>query len=190
MKLLVKIILLCIFFTPLVVACEGDEDFDPVRQQNAFRDFLDKLEVEYDSILPQYIYKLALPETLYDLGIPVGEEVKSGDRISIYYAGYLFNSGATTPETQYGRGSMFTTNIESYSVAAGWDENPYTEPMDITLGSSRLNGLNLGIPGYRVGEGFLLYLSADHGYGSDEIGFVEPGSAIVYEIYIMGKVTD
>jgi len=187
MEKLIKIALMCLFLGTFT-ACEGDEDFDPVTQQDAFADFFKDNELEYDEDLAlQYIFKMQLPDSLYDLGIPVGDVVRSGDRVSIYYAGYLFNSGATNPKTQYGRGSMFATNIESYSVEAGWDENPYTEPITLALGSSRLSGLNIGIPGSRVGQGFLLYLSADYAYGSDEIGFVEPGSAVVYEIYILGK---
>lgn len=192
MKELLKIALLCLFLGAFA-ACEGDEDFDPVKQQDTFLEFFEENELEYDEDLAlQYIFKMQLPDSLYkdmDNPPPVGDVVQSGDRISIYYAGYLFSSGATNPETKYGRGDLFTTNIRQYSdsESVGWPENPNTEPMALTVGSSRLSGLNIGIPGSRVGEGFLLYLSADYAYGSDEVGFLEKGSAVVYEIYIMGK---
>ncbi|MCD8186614.1 MAG: FKBP-type peptidyl-prolyl cis-trans isomerase [Rikenellaceae bacterium] len=174
-------------------ACGGDDQYDPVAQQEDFQEFLDSKQILYDQELAgsHYIYKVLLPEEDRVLtGLPQGARVEEGDRIRISYAGFLYNKNNTSD--LYGRGGLFTTNILGYSLAAEWYENPEEEPLEITIGDGRLlKGLQLGIPGSFVGDGFLLYLSADYAYGEgNQVGQVETEVPVVYEIYIVEKFTE
>jgi len=186
MKSLFKYTLLWLLLVSLT-ACGGDDEYDAVAQQEDFQTFLDGKQLEYDEDLAamHYIYKVTVNE-----GNSRNEVVQTGDRIAIYYAGYLYNKSVTA--NNYGLGGVFTTNDPELSLGLGWYENPNTDPLEITLGDGNvLRGLNLGIPGSRVGDTFLLYLSADYAYGEgNQVGLVETKVPVVFEIYIDRKISD
>lgn len=193
MKLAAKIgfvFLLCCAFA----ACGGDDEYDPMLQRDNFRDFLDGNAIEYDSNLAaDYIFKVVAPDSIrIEPMEPQGEPLRAGDQISINYIGYLFNSSSSS-DKQFGRGGVFTTNMEIVAEAIGLDipeHSDFYTPLIITLGDKKLlSGLNKGIPGSRVGDAILLYLTADdvHG-GGNPVGSMDPNLPVIYEIYIKEKI--
>lgn len=193
MKLFAKIAVLSLFAGTFAACGSADEEYDAVKQQDEFKEFLETNDIFYDEALARkFIFKVELPDSLdyfyQTSGSTPGDVVRAGDRIWISYAGYLFNKSAAK-DGAWGRGSMFTTNIEDYSDVAGWGENPNVSELEITVGDGNLlKGLKEGIAGSRVGTGFLLYLSADYAYGEDNpVGVVDPKLPVVYEVYIRRK---
>lgn len=91
-----------------------------------------------------------------------GQEVKSGDTVTVNYIGTLENG--TKFDSSYDRNQPFTTQIGVGQVIKGWDE---------------------GIVGMKEGGKRKLIIPADLGYGSQGVGSIPPNSTLIFEIELL-----
>lgn len=97
-----------------------------------------------------------------DVVIGTGEEVKSGDAISVHYIGTLQN------------GQQF--------------DNSYlkTEPLEFTVGEEEvIKGLDEGVLGMRQGGQRILVIPAELAYGDRQMGPIPANSALVFAIELL-----
>ncbi|HUQ85870.1 MAG TPA: FKBP-type peptidyl-prolyl cis-trans isomerase [Candidatus Limnocylindrales bacterium] len=91
-----------------------------------------------------------------------GPAVKSGDTITIHYAGRL--EDGTPFDSSYDRGEPFTTQIGVGQVIKGWD---------------------LGVVGMKVGGKRKLTIPPDLGYGDQDQGKIPPNSTLIFDVELM-----
>jgi len=93
-----------------------------------------------------------------------GEEVKTGDTVSVHYVGTLED------------GMKFDSSVDRGI------------PFEFTIGDSRLiKGWNLGVGGMKVGEKRKLTIPADLAYGVNGAGsIIPPNATIIFEIELLG----
>lgn len=100
---------------------------------------------------------------LLDEIIGNGQEVKSGDTVTVHYLGTLENG--TKFDSSYDRSTPFTTQIGVGQVIKGWDE---------------------GIVGMKVGGKRKLIIPPDLGYGQQGAGdSIPPNSTLVFEVELL-----
>ena len=97
-----------------------------------------------------------------DLTVGTGQEVKSGDTVTVNYLGTLENG--TKFDSSYDRNQPFTTQIGVGQVIKGWDE---------------------GIVGMKVGGKRKLIIPASLGYGDQAAGSIPPNSTLVFEVELL-----
>ncbi|HUD05135.1 MAG TPA: FKBP-type peptidyl-prolyl cis-trans isomerase [Patescibacteria group bacterium] len=100
---------------------------------------------------------------MQDEVIGSGQDVKSGDTVTVNYLGTLQNG--TKFDSSYDRNQPFTTQIGVGQVIKGWDE---------------------GIVGMKVGGKRKLTIPASLGYGDQAAGSIPPNSTLVFEVELLG----
>lgn len=90
-----------------------------------------------------------------------GAEVKSGDTLTVQYAGWLWDG--TAFDSSWGK-SPFQTKIGSGSVIQGWDQ---------------------GLVGQTVGSQVLLVVPPSLGYGETEQGSIPANSTLIFVVDIL-----
>jgi len=96
-----------------------------------------------------------------------GDEVESGQTITVHYTGVLWDSGETF-DSSWERGSPTTFPIGTGGVIPGWDE---------------------GLVGQTVGSQVLLVVPPDKGYGEEGSGeTIPPGATLVFVVDILDAV--
>jgi peptidylprolyl isomerase len=99
---------------------------------------------------------------IQDLVVGTGQEVKSGDTVTVNYLGTLLDG--TKFDSSYDRNKPFTTQIGVGQVIKGWDE---------------------GIVGMKVGGKRKLTIPPALGYGDQAAGSIPPNSTLVFEIELL-----
>lgn len=97
-----------------------------------------------------------------DVKIGAGEEVKSGDTVSVHYIGTLQNG--TEFDNSRKRGEPFQFKIGAGMVIKGWDE---------------------GLLGMKVGGQRVLVIPPDKAYGEEGVGPIPPNSTLVFAIELV-----
>jgi FKBP-type peptidyl-prolyl cis-trans isomerase len=98
-----------------------------------------------------------------DLKVGTGEEVKSGDTVSMHYRGTLENGEKF--DSSYDRGQPFQTKIGVGQVIEGWDK---------------------GVPGMKVGGKRKLIIPPALGYGASGVPGAIPGNAtLIFEVELV-----
>ncbi len=97
-----------------------------------------------------------------DLTIGEGEEIKSGDTVTVHYSGTL--EDGTKFDSSYDRKEPFQTQIGVGKVIKGWDE---------------------GIVGMKVGGKRKLTIPPDLGYGANATGPIPPNSTLIFEVELL-----
>lgn len=97
-----------------------------------------------------------------DLKVGEGQEVQSGDYVSVHYAGTLVDG--TKFDSSYDRGEPFKTRIGVGQVIEGWD---------------------MGIVGMKVGGKRKLIIPASLAYGDRSIGIIPANSTLVFEVEVL-----
>lgn len=98
-----------------------------------------------------------------DLRVGTGQEVKSGDTVTVNYIGTL--SDGTKFDSSYDRNQPFTTKIGVGQVIKGWDE---------------------GIVGMKVGGKRELIIPPSLGYGDTPQGSIPPNSTLIFQVELLG----
>lgn len=91
-----------------------------------------------------------------------GQEVKTGDTVTVNYVGTLVNG--VKFDSSYDRNTPFTTQIGVGQVIRGWDE---------------------GIVGMRVGGKRKLIVPADLGYGAQAVGSIPANSTLIFQVELL-----
>jgi FKBP-type peptidyl-prolyl cis-trans isomerase len=99
---------------------------------------------------------------IQDLTVGTGQEVKSGDTVTVNYLGTL--ADGTKFDSSYDRNQPFTTQIGVGQVIKGWDE---------------------GIVGMKVGGKRKLTIPPSLGYGDQATGSIPPNSTLVFEVELI-----
>jgi FKBP-type peptidyl-prolyl cis-trans isomerase len=99
---------------------------------------------------------------IQDLVVGTGQEVKSGDTVTVNYLGTLLDG--TKFDSSYDRNQPFTTQIGVGQVIKGWDE---------------------GIVGMKVGGKRKLTIPPALGYGDQAAGSIPPNSTLVFEVELL-----
>jgi FKBP-type peptidyl-prolyl cis-trans isomerase len=108
--------------------------------------------------------------TQTDLRVGTGAEATNGKRLTVNYAGWLYN-----PAGQDGKGQLFDT-----SVSAG--RTPFT----FTLGTSAvIAGWDRGVLGMRVGGVRRLVIPPELAYGASGSGAIPGNATLVFDIELV-----
>ena len=99
---------------------------------------------------------------IQDITIGTGDQVKSGDTVTVNYLGTLVDG--TKFDSSYDRNTPFTTQIGVGQVIRGWDE---------------------GIVGMKTGGKRRLVVPAQLGYGSQSVGGIPPNSTLIFEVELV-----
>ena len=91
-----------------------------------------------------------------------GDEVKSGDTVSVHYTGTL--EDGTKFDSSVDRGTPFEFTVGGGRVIQGWDQ---------------------GLAGMKVGEKSKLTIPAEMGYGSRDMGTIPANSNLIFEIEVL-----
>lgn len=91
-----------------------------------------------------------------------GPEAKSGDMVTVNYAGTL-EDGAKF-DSSYDRGTPFSFQLGAGRVIKGWD---------------------LGVLGMKVGEKRKLTIASDLGYGPGGYGPIPPNATLIFEVELL-----
>ena len=92
-----------------------------------------------------------------------GQEVKSGDTISVHYTGYLVDG--TKFDSSVDRGTPFEFKIGIGQVIKGWEQ---------------------GIIGMKVGEKRKLTIPPELGYGSSGVGkVIPPNATLIFDVELL-----
>ena len=97
-----------------------------------------------------------------DTQVGTGSAVKSGDTVSIHYAGTL--EDGTPFDNSYDRGAPFETPIGAGQVIKGWD---------------------LGVVGMKVGGKRRLTIPPELGYGEQGSGTIPPNSTLIFDVELI-----
>ncbi len=119
---------------------------------------------------------------IFTLKKGTGEKPKVGDKVNVFYAGYLES------------GSLFDSNVEETSTLygqfnprrkAGGGYNAY--PMDYSPDAGLIAGFKEGLLNMAVGDKVRLFIPAHLGYGSQGSGrTIPPNSDLVFDLEITG----
>jgi FKBP-type peptidyl-prolyl cis-trans isomerase len=99
---------------------------------------------------------------VHDVKFGIGEEVVSGDVVTVHYVGTLQNGFEFDNSRK--RGSPFTFTVGAGDVIAGWEE---------------------GVLGMRVGGARILVIPPALGYGASGFGPIPPNSPLVFSIELI-----
>lgn len=99
---------------------------------------------------------------IQDETVGTGQEVKSGDTVTVNYIGTLTNGQKF--DSSYDRNQPFTTQIGVGQVIKGWDE---------------------GIVGMKVGGKRKLIIPPSLGYGAQAAGSIPPNSTLIFEVELL-----
>ena len=99
---------------------------------------------------------------IQDIVVGNGQEVKTGDSVTVHYLGTLENG--TKFDSSYDRNAPFTTQIGIGEVIKGWDE---------------------GIIGMKVGGKRKLIIPPDLGYGQQAAGSIPPNATLIFEVELL-----
>lgn len=110
------------------------------------------------TLAPSKVTELIIEDTK----IGTGNEVKSGDNISIHYTGTL--EDGTKFDSSYNRGQPLETQIGVGQVIEGWDK---------------------GIVGMKVGGKRKLTIPYQMAYGEDGYGPIPPKATLIFEVELM-----
>lgn len=91
-----------------------------------------------------------------------GSAVKTGDTVSIHYAGTL--EDGTPFDNSYDRGEPFETPIGAGQVIKGWD---------------------LGVVGMKVGGKRRLTIPPELGYGEQGSGAIPPNATLIFDVELI-----
>ena len=176
----IKIAIVFIFVSVSLWRCGTETDYDVPGQDSIFRTFLRDIEAEYvPALAAQYgIYKVDHHKS------GSGITTQRGDTVSISYSGFTFDRAN---RRGFGLGSIFTTNIETDALSAGWQPNellPVTPVSYVSGNGEILRGLDLGIENSAAGDSLRLYLTSDFAYGGNSIGYLAPGTPVVFKVYV------
>ncbi len=97
-----------------------------------------------------------------DIEIGEGQEVTTGDYITIHYLGTLENGKKF--DSSYDRGEPFKTRIGVGEVIEGWD---------------------MGVVGMKVGGKRKLTIPPELAYGDSEIGTIAANSTLIFEVELL-----
>lgn len=97
-----------------------------------------------------------------DVKVGTGDEVKSGDTVSVNYIGTL--QDGTEFDNSYKRGQPFSFTVGGKQVIKGWDE---------------------GLVGMKVGGQRILVIPPDKAYGASKAGPIPANSTLVFAIELM-----
>ena len=97
-----------------------------------------------------------------DIKVGDGREVKSGDTVSVHYAGTLQNG--TEFDNSKKRGQPFEFTVGAGQVIKGWDE---------------------GLVGMKVGGQRILVIPPDMAYGEKGVGPIPGNSTLVFSIELL-----
>jgi len=111
---------------------------------------------------PSAVVDLGEGLTYQDFVVGKGQEVKSGDTITVHYKGTLENG--TQFDSSYDRKEPFTVQIGVGKVIEGWD---------------------LGIIGMKVGGKRILTIPPSLGYGNEQMGSIPPNSTLIFQVELM-----
>lgn len=101
-----------------------------------------------------------------DLIVGNGDEVKTGDTVSMHYRGTLENGEKF--DSSYDRNMPFETMIGVGQVIKGWDK---------------------GVPGMKIGGKRKLTIPGDLAYGPRGVpGTIPPNATLIFEVELLGIV--
>ncbi len=92
----------------------------------------------------------------------VGEEVQSGDYVTIHYTGWL--EDGTVFDSSVKRGTPFQTRIGVGQVIAGWD---------------------MGVIGMKKGSKRKLTIPPELAYGDNAVSIIPPNSTLIFEVELI-----
>jgi peptidylprolyl isomerase len=92
-----------------------------------------------------------------------GPEAKSGDEVSVQYAGVLYKNGKEF-DASWNRGEPFSFTLGGGEVIPGWDK---------------------GVEGMKVGGRRMLVIPPELAYGSQGVGPIPPESTLVFVIDLL-----
>lgn len=92
-----------------------------------------------------------------------GEEVQSGDQVTIHYTGWL--EDGTVFDSSVKRGIPFKTQIGVGDVIAGWD---------------------MGVIGMKKGSKRKLTIPAELAYGDRAVSIIPANSTLIFEVELLG----
>lgn len=103
-----------------------------------------------------------------------GEEIKTGDRVSVHYIGKFINKKSfeesTTFDNSYPRGTPFTVCVDARNT-----------------GCSVIEGWNQALKLMRVGETYLFYIPSYMAYGPCGSQNIMPNEVLSFEIQTLRK---
>lgn len=109
---------------------------------------------------PSSVSGVAFSQT--DLVTGTGTVAASGNRVTVAYTGWLYDSSKTDNKgTAFDSGTAFTFTVGAGQVIAGWDQ---------------------GVPGMRVGGQRRLVIPANLAYGNRSVGPIPANSTLVFDI--------
>lgn len=110
-----------------------------------------------------------------------GMEATARGKVTVYYAGYNFTTGAVNKNT------LFTTNYKEFAVSNGWalsDESVFV-PLELDLSDKDLlDGLRDGLAGVREGEECYILFSGKYAFGKSKIGTIPANSPLAFRIWV------
>jgi peptidylprolyl isomerase len=92
-----------------------------------------------------------------------GPEAKSGDEVTVQYAGVLYKTGKEF-DASWNRGEPFSFTLGAGEVIPGWDK---------------------GVEGMKVGGRRMLVIPPELAYGSQGVGPIPPESTLVFVIDLL-----
>lgn len=98
-----------------------------------------------------------------DIKVGTGQEAKTGDTVTVNYAGTLTNG--TKFDSSYDRGTPFTFQLGAGQVIEGWDK---------------------GIIGMKVGGKRKLTIPPELGYGATAYGPIPANATLIFEVELLG----
>ena len=180
MKNVIKIAVVFFFASAALWRCGSDAEYDVPKQDTTFRDFLQDIQSSYESSLAaQYgLYKVTNYRSFSDT------TAERGDTLSIDYSGFTFNKSS---QKTFGMQYIFTTNNPRDTFGTGWVENELfpLKPFTFVLGTGQtLRGIDLGLENSQQSDSVRLYLTSDLAYGGNTVGLIEPGTPVVFKVFI------
>ncbi len=91
-----------------------------------------------------------------------GDEVQSGDYVTIHYTGWL--EDGTVFDSSVKRGTPFQTRIGVGQVIAGWD---------------------MGVIGMKKGSKRKLTIPPELAYGDNAVSIIPPNSTLIFEVELI-----
>ena len=124
------------------------------------------VNIEFESLIEDNVQVMEGPEQLVieDLQVGQGEEVVSGNTVTVHYLGTLTNGSKF--DSSYDRGEPFVFTVGEGRVIQGWEE---------------------GLLGMQVGGKRRLIIPSDMAYGERGAGaLIPPNATLVFEIELLG----